>query len=63
MQYLPVYYPARHRCHELCVRNTAEIVRQIRINDLGATRYQQIACLLYRRQRAVFRSIPMLLHR
>lgn len=63
MQYLPVYYPARHRCHELCMRNAAEIVRQIRIDDLGATRYQQIACLLHRGQRTAFRSITMLLHR
>jgi hypothetical protein len=63
MQYLPVYYPASHRCHELCVRNAAEIVRQIRIDDLGATRYQQIACLLHRGQRAAFRSISMLFRR
>jgi hypothetical protein len=42
------------------MRNAAEIIRQIRIDDLGATRYQQLVCLLHCGQRAAFRSIPML---
>jgi hypothetical protein len=48
MQYVPVYHPARHRSHEFCMRYAAKIVCQIRIDDLGTTRYQQIACLLHR---------------